>query len=40
MNEFEKEVKLDFLAEAIQLLNTAEQVFLLTEDDKNNVKFF
>lgn len=36
MNEFEKEVKLDFLAEAIQLLNDAEQAFLALESDKNN----
>ncbi|MBC7537220.1 MAG: chemotaxis protein CheA [Bacteriovorax sp.] len=36
MDEFEKEVKLDFLAEAIQLLNDAEQAFLALESDKNN----
>ncbi|MBP9680589.1 MAG: Hpt domain-containing protein, partial [Bacteriovorax sp.] len=36
MNEFEKEVKLDFLAEAIQLLDDAEQAFLALESDKNN----
>lgn len=36
MNEFEKEVKLDFLAEAIQLLDDAEQAFLALEGDKNN----
>lgn len=36
MNEFEKEVKLDFLAEAIQLLNDAEQAFLALESDKHN----
>ena len=36
MDEFEKEVKLDFLAEAIQLLNDAEQAFLALEQDKNN----
>jgi two-component system chemotaxis sensor kinase CheA len=37
MDEFEKEVKLDFLAEAIQLLNDAEQAFLALEGDKNNI---
>lgn len=36
MNEFEKEVKLDFLAEAIQLLDDSEQAFLALESDKNN----
>lgn len=36
MNEFEKEVKLDFLAEAIQLLDDSEQAFLALEGDKNN----
>ena len=36
MNEFEKEVKLDFLAEALQLLDDAEQAFLALESDKNN----
>lgn len=36
MNEFEKEVKLDFLAEAIQLLNDAEQAFLALESDQTN----
>ncbi len=36
MDEFEKEVKLDFLAEAIQLLDDAEQAFLALEGDKNN----
>ena len=36
MDEFEKEVKLDFLAEAMQLLNDAEQAFLALEQDKNN----
>lgn len=36
MNEFEKEVKLDFLVEALQLLNDAEQAFLALEEDKNN----
>lgn len=36
MNDFEKEVKLDFLAEAIQLLNDSEQAFLALEGDKNN----
>lgn len=36
MDEFEKEVKLDFLAEAIQLLDDAEQAFLALESDKNN----
>jgi two-component system chemotaxis sensor kinase CheA len=37
MNEFEKEVKLDFLAEALQLLDDSEQAFLALEGDKNNV---
>jgi two-component system chemotaxis sensor kinase CheA len=37
MNEFEKEVKLDFLVEATQLLNDAEQAFLTLETDKNNM---
>ncbi len=37
MNEFEKEVKLDFLAEASQLLNDAEQAFLALESDKKNM---
>lgn len=36
MNEFEKEVKLDFLTEAIQLLDDAEQAFLALEGDKHN----
>jgi two-component system chemotaxis sensor kinase CheA len=36
MNEFEKEVKLDFLVEATQLLNDSEQAFLALESDKNN----
>jgi two-component system chemotaxis sensor kinase CheA len=36
MNEFEKEVKLDFLVEATQLLNDSEQAFLALEGDKNN----
>ena len=36
MDDFEKEVKLDFLAEAIQLLNDAEQAFMALEQDKNN----
>jgi len=36
MDEFEKEVKLDFLAEAIQLLDDAEQAFLALESDKHN----
>jgi chemotaxis protein histidine kinase CheA len=36
MTEFEKEVKLDFLTEANQLLNDAEQAFLALEGDKNN----
>ena len=36
MDEFEKEVKLDFLAEAIQLLNDSEQAFLALENDKHN----
>ncbi len=36
MDEFEKEVKLDFLAEALQLLDDAEQAFLALESDKNN----
>jgi two-component system chemotaxis sensor kinase CheA len=37
MNEFEKEVKMDFLVEATQLLNDAEQAFLALEGDKNNI---
>ena len=37
MNEFEKEVKMDFLVEATQLLNDAEQAFLALESDKNNM---
>jgi len=37
MNEFEKEVKHDFLVEATQLLNDAEQAFLTLESDKNNM---
>ena len=36
MNEFEKEVKQDFLVEATQLLNDSEQAFLALEGDKNN----
>lgn len=36
MNEFEKEVKQDFLVEATQLLNDSEQAFLALESDKNN----
>ena len=36
MDDFEKEVKLDFLAEAIQLLDDSEQAFLALEGDKNN----
>lgn len=36
MNEFEKEVKQDFLVEASQLLNDSEQAFLALEGDKNN----
>jgi two-component system chemotaxis sensor kinase CheA len=36
MNEFEKEVKLDFLTEAIQLLDDSEQAFLALEGDKHN----
>jgi two-component system chemotaxis sensor kinase CheA len=36
MNEFEKEVKMDFLVEATQLLNDAEQAFLALEGDKHN----
>jgi two-component system chemotaxis sensor kinase CheA len=36
MNEFEKEVKMDFLVEATQLLNDSEQAFLALEGDKNN----
>lgn len=37
MNEFEKEVKMDFLVEATQLLNDAEQAFLALESDKHNM---
>ena len=36
MDEFEKEVKLDFLTEALQLLDDSEQAFLALESDKNN----
>lgn len=36
MDDFEKEVKLDFLTEAIQLLDDAEQAFLALEGDKTN----
>ena len=36
MTEFEKEVKMDFLAEANQLLNDSEQAFLALESDKHN----
>lgn len=37
MDDFEKEVKLDFLAEALQLLDDAEQAFLALESDKKNM---
>jgi two-component system chemotaxis sensor kinase CheA len=37
MNEFEQEVKQDFLVEATQLLNDAEQAFLALESDKHNM---
>lgn len=36
MDEFEKEVKTDFLFEASQLLNDAEQAFLALEGNKND----
>lgn len=36
MDEFEKEVKTDFLFEATQLLNDAEQAFLALEGNKND----
>jgi len=36
MNEFEKEVKMDFLVEATQLLDDAEKAFLALESDKHN----
>ena len=36
MDEFEKEVKTDFLFEATQLLNDAEQAFLALEGNKDN----
>lgn len=36
MDEFEKEVKLDFLTEALQLLDDSEQAFLALEGDKHN----
>jgi two-component system chemotaxis sensor kinase CheA len=36
MDEFEKEVKLDFLTEALQLLDDSEKAFLALESDKNN----
>jgi two-component system chemotaxis sensor kinase CheA len=38
MDEFEKEVKLDFLAEAMQLLDDTEKAFLALESDKTNVE--
>jgi len=38
MDDFEKEVKLDFLAEALQLLDDSEQAFLALEGDKNNAE--
>lgn len=36
MDDFEKEVKLDFLTEALQLLDDSEQAFLALENDKHN----
>lgn len=36
MDDFEKEVKLDFLTEALQLLDDSEQAFLALEGDQNN----
>jgi two-component system chemotaxis sensor kinase CheA len=36
MEDFEKELKLDFLEEATQLLETTEQAFLRLEDDLHN----
>lgn len=36
MDDFEKEVKLDFLTEALQLLDDSEQAFLALESDKHN----
>lgn len=36
MDDFEKEVKLDFLTEALQLLDDSEKAFLALESDKNN----
>ncbi len=38
MDDFEKEVKLDFLTEALQLLDDSEQAFLALEGDKNNAE--
>ena len=36
MEDFEKELKLDFLEEATQLLENTEQAFLQLEDDLHN----
>lgn len=36
MDEFEKELKTDFLTEALSLLDDSEQAFLALEGDKNN----
>lgn len=38
MDDFEKEVKLDFLTEALQLLDDSEKAFLALESDKNNAE--
>ena len=38
MDEFEKEVKLDFLAEAMQLIDDTEKAFLALESEKTNVE--
>ena len=38
MDDFEKEVKLDFLTEALQLLDDSEQAFLALESDKHNAE--
>ena len=36
MDDFEKELMLEFFAEAAQILNSSEQAFLALEKDKNN----
>lgn len=36
MDDFEKELMIEFLGEATQILNDTEQAFLTLENDKNN----